>query len=296
MISNNKTDVLIARIQSFIYVAIVDWAWVPALVSGVLLSYLGAPEQLQLKVHSGMPSFLKEYLSQWGDLREWQFLLFGFAVFFGAWGGVAFKVSESLLKRRIREQDGQIEAMQELAESKELDSYEIFSGYLKCTSVDLGFSDRERISLYKLSMGVFSCIGRHSENEVFREKPERLYPKNRGCIGKAWEQGSYQVTNSPDSALDLDGWFSYHEKQYGYTHGELDSIRMKSSSFYGVRLKNSKDQAVAVIVFESLDKDGIKFGKLSRYFNPPMQKLLVGLIEALDRHIPSLEHAKKEGF
>ncbi len=39
---------------------------------------------------------------------------------------------------------------------------------------------------------------------------------------------------------------------------------MKSRAFYGVRLKNTQNKAVAVLLFESLNQNGLPFGKIKK--------------------------------
>jgi len=74
------------------------------------------------------------------------------------------------------------------------------------------------------------------------------------------------------------------------------NIKMKSRSFYGFRLRNTQNETIAVLMFESLDPDGLKFGKFDRFFNEHEKKNITHLVKSLEKHIPSLEMARQEGF
>lgn len=152
------------------------------------------------------------------------------------------------------------------------------------------------MSLYKLDMDLFSCIGRYSENEIFNSKPSRLYPRDQGCISRAWEVGVYEDANAPDPEDAMCEWVNYNVGKYNFTEAELDSINMKSWAFYGLRLKNSNNITVGVVLFESLSSSGLSFGKIKRLLNDQEKTNLAALIDSLSEHIPNLESAKEEGF
>jgi hypothetical protein len=145
-------------------------------------------------------------------------------------------------------------------------------------------------------MNMFSCVGRYSENELFKSKPSRLYPKDQGCIAKAWETGKFQDTSAPDPEADLAAWKQHNIENFNFTEEQIEKIRMRSRAFYGLRLKNAQNATVAVLVFESLKVNGLPFGKIERFLKDHEIRNLVHLVESLEHHIPSLEDARSEGF
>lgn len=89
---------------------------------------------------------------------------------------------------------------------------------------------------------------------------------------------------------------NYNIENYNFSEEELSNIRMKSRAFYGLRLKNSKNETIAVLLFESLKPNGLPFGKIGRLLNDQEKTNLTALIESLNEHIPTLESAREEGF
>ena len=179
--------------------------------------------------------------------------------------------------------------------SIQLETYAIFSGYLKCISDNFSLTPQERISIYKLNEDLFICVGRYSESEEYSKKSQKPYPKNKGCIGKAWDLGTHEITNCPEYDTDKKKWIHFHKSNYRYTDVDLNRVRMKSASFLGIRLKDVSGSTIAVIVFESIIA-GTRLKKFKSKFNNNFAASLVHLLQALEEHIPLPESAKKEGF
>lgn len=282
--------------DNLIYRILVDWAWLYASVAMIALAYIGAPETIQQMIHESFPDELKRHVLLVSDLKKVQLWIFWGGVILGLLGTLGMKFQQAQLdyKNKILEEDNS--RLLEYAENRELDTYSLLTAYLRNIFDDLRMTAGERISLYKLDLDNFLCVGRYSDNELYRERAVRLYPKKQGCIGRAWENGRHQISDSPLYLDDRDGWILYHSKVYGYSAEELSNIKMKSASLLGVRLRDSKAETVAVIIFESINKDGLKFGKIEKYFNQNSQNALVLVLEALKQHMPTLEGAKLEGF
>lgn len=179
--------------------------------------------------------------------------------------------------------------------SIQLETYSIFSGYLKCISDSFALSPKERVSIYKLNEDLFICVGRYSESEEYSRKSQKPYPKSKGCIGKAWDLGAHEVTNCPEYDTDKKKWIKFHKSNYRYSDADLKGIRMKSASFLGIRLKDVSGSTTAVIVFESIIA-GTGLKQFKSGFNDNFAASLVHLLQALEEHIPLPESAKKEGF
>lgn len=268
----------------------------PTILSAIGFAYIGAPSNLQVSVRHSLPARLKEHMLMFWNADTWLIILFCVTVFCAIWGGVGSQATVSLVNRKHRKVLDENEQLKEESNSKSINCYKLFTNYLYSYFQRFALGPNERVSLYKLDMDMFSCIGRYSDNEIFKSKPSRLYPKNQGCIAEAWKIGSFQDANAPDSITDLDGWKQYNIDKFNFDIDQLELIRMKSRAFYGIRLQNSQNITIAVLVFESLETNGLPFGKIQRFVKDHEIRTIVNLIESLENHIPSLEDARAEGF
>ncbi|MAB51572.1 MULTISPECIES: hypothetical protein [unclassified Marinobacter] len=269
---------------------------IPAIVSAIGFAYIGIPESLQITVRRWLPEVLREHLLLLCSAGTWLIIVLVVSVVCLIWSGLGSHVTLALMRRKCKELYESYSALKQESESKSINCYRLFSNWLYSYSNHLGLTVNERVSLYKLDMNLFSCIGRYSENEIYNSKPSRLYPREQGGISRAWEVGVFEDADAPDPEEDLQKWIDYNVKNYSFTEEELKKIRMKSRAFYGVRLKNSKNETTAVLLFESLNNNGLPFGKLRRLLNDQEKTNLTALIESLDEHIPTLESAREEGF
>lgn len=269
---------------------------IPTIIGAFGFAYIGIPSTLQVTVRRAIPVEIREFLIMLCSTDTWLIVVLVIALLCSIWGGVGTHVSLALAKRkhtRIIEENTQLK---EDKTSKSINCYRLFSNLLYSHFSHLDLGSNERVSLYKLDMDMFSCIGRYSDNEVYRSKPSRLYPKDQGAIAKAWETGTFEDATAPDSINNLDDWVKYNISTFNFSPEILQEMKMKSRSFYGFRLKNSQQQSVAVVIFESIRVDGLPFGKIKRLFNEHEKRKLFTLIESLEQHIPSLEEARTEGF
>lgn len=212
-------------------------------------------------------------------------------------GGVGSHVTVRLVTKKHNEVIEENDVLREESNSKSINCYKLFSNYLYGYAEQFSLGPDGRVSLYKLDMDMFSCIGRYSDNEVYKSKPSRLYPKNQGCIAKAWETGSCQNTNAPDPEADFTAWKMHNVQNFNISDEQLDKIRMHSRAFYGIRLQNTDHNAVAVLIFESLKQNGLQLSKIQKHFHKNNEiRNIVNLIESLESHMPSLEEARSEGF
>jgi hypothetical protein len=106
----------------------------------------------------------------------------------------------------------------------------------------------------------------------------------------------FEDAAAPDPEENMQAWVDYNVRNFNFTEEVLSNIRMKSRAFYGIRLKDSRNVTIAVILFESLKANGLPFGKLKRLINEQEKTNLTTLIESLNEHIPTLELAREEGF
>lgn len=268
----------------------------PTIFSAIGFAYISVPSSLQATLRRLLPFEIRELMLSLFTLEGWLILLFSLTVFFAIWGGAGSQLTVRLVNKKHREILSENGQLKEDRSSKSINCYRLFTNYLYSYFQRFELGANERVSLYKLDMDMFSCIGRHSDNEVFNTKPSRLYPRNQGCISKAWELGKFQDAEAPDPDSNLGAWNQYNIENFGFDAKELERIRMKSRSFYCIRLKNSQNATVAVLVFESLNPNGLPFGRIDRLFKNHETSNITNLIESLENHIPNLESAKAEGF
>ena len=269
---------------------------VPTIVSAIGFAYIGIPEGLQITVRRWLPEIIREHLLLLCTTATWLIVVLVISVVCLIWGGLGSHVTLACLKRKRRDIYESYLSLKQESESKTINCYRLFSNWLYSYSNHLGLTVDERVSLYKLDMNFFSCIGRYSENELFNSKPTRFYPREQGGISRAWEVGRFQDTEAPDPEENMQAWVDYNVNEYNFTEEDLSNIRMKSRAFYGLRLKNSRNETIAVILFESLKPNGLPFGKLRKLLNEQEMTNLTALIESLNEHIPTLESAREEGF
>jgi hypothetical protein len=268
----------------------------PTILSAIGFSYISIPSNLQETIRRALPLQIREHMLMLLTTEGWLIALLAFTVVCAIWGGVGSNITVWLIKKKHKAVLDDYELLKQDRDSKSINCYRLFSNYLYGYYERFGLTTNERISLYKLDMDRFSCIGRHSDNEIFKAKPNRLYPKDEGCIAKAWQVGKVQDADAPYPEENMASWINYNIDKFNFSEETLTNIKMKSRSFYGFRLRNTQNETIAVLMFESLDVDGLKFGKFDRFFNEHEKKNITHLIESLEKHIPSLEMARLEGF
>ncbi len=268
----------------------------PTILSAIGFSYIGIPSNLQETIRHSIPLMIREHMLMLFTTEQWLIVLLTVTIICVIWGGVGGNITVWLIKKKHKEVVDDYELLKQDSDSKSINCYKLFSNYLYSYYERFGLTTNERVSLYKLDMDRFSCIGRHSDNEIFKAKPSRLYPNNEGCIATAWQVGKVQDAAAPDPEYSLENWVNYNVNKFNFSENVLMNIKMKSRSFYGFRLRNTQNETIAVLMFESIDSDGLKFGKLDRFFNEHEKKNITHLVKSLEKHIPSLEMARQEGF
>jgi len=173
-------------VKRFLYKA-ASWGLYPTIVSAVGFAFIGAPSNIQVVIRRALPLELREHMLMVFGYDGWLITLFVLTVFCAIWGGLGSQVTVRLVNRKHREVVAENDQLKEETNSKSINCYKVFSNYLYSYAQRFELGPNERVSLYKLDMDMFTCIGRYSENELFKSKPSRLYPKDQGCIAKAWE-------------------------------------------------------------------------------------------------------------
>lgn len=268
----------------------------PTIISAIGYAYISVPSNLQLTIRRSVPIIVREHLLRLYNVDKWTLILFFISVGCAIWAGLGSHITVRLTKDKYRKIYEENDQLKQDCESKSIDTYKFLSDRLASYSSKLSISDRERISLYKLELNLFYCIGRYSPNNAFKIKPDRLYPKDQGCIGLAWERGVFHNSDSPDPGVDLDEWAIYHSENFHLEKEELLKIQMKSRELFSCRINNSERETIAVLVIESLDSKKLNIKKINSILSINEITALASIIEALERHIPSLEMAHSEGF
>lgn len=274
-----------------------SWGLFPGIYSIIAFGYIGIPTNIQKMVRHQLPVNWRTNLLEVFTIEQWFTVLFITAFVGAVWGSLGSYTTSSLLKKTYRRILAENEVLEQKNSSNAINCYELFSRYIYNNYFSkFGLTPSDRVSLYKMDMDLFLCVGRHSNNELFKTRPSRLYPRNIGCIEKVWQTGYYQVVIPHDPSTKLEAWKQYNIDKFGFDNETLDKIKMKSRALQGFRIQNSQLQTVAVLIFESINPDGLKFTKIRTAMTAREQQNLCHLLESLDSHMPSLEAASLEGF
>ncbi|WP_419892806.1 hypothetical protein [Oceanobacillus kimchii] len=145
---------------------------------------------------------------------------------------------------------------------------------------EVGLTSKDRITIYRYYDGEFINIGRHSSNLEFAKKGREAYPKDKGFIGKCWQEDVVYVENLPIYENNPDNYVKRVSKRSNIEKGILRKISMKSRSYYCKKLFDTKSIALAVIVIETTNKS-LKDNKekVDEILNGHFGKLLLESIE-----------------
>lgn len=267
----------------------------PTIISIIGFGYFSINEALQARIRRFIPYEFRRELLNIFIFDTWTLTFFVLTVVFAVWGGITSQATVHFVHEQYKKLLGEHNVLKGNFESNRIDCYELFSKYLYNIYRQLGLGVTDRVSLYKIDLSKYSCIGRFSDNQLYQSKPTRLYPAGQGFIETAWQVGTVEDANSPDPTTNWAGYVQYHAK-YGFTEEQLKALRMKSRSFFGLRLRDEQNQTIGVLMFESTKPNGLPFGKLRRFFNEHEIRNMFSLIKSLESHIPSIESAYSEGF
>ena len=144
----------------------------PTIISAVGFAYIAIPTHLQETIRRFLPYELRKWLLEFCTADVWLMWLLLATVIFAIWGGVGSHFTVRLVNQKNIEILGENELLKQDRESKSINCYQLFTNYLFSYYEKFKLTENERVSLYKLDMNVFSCIGRYSDNEVFNSKPD----------------------------------------------------------------------------------------------------------------------------
>lgn len=140
----------------------------------------------------------------------------------------------------------------------------------------LNLSNEYRITLYRVKeKKSFVPVARYSESPIYREDGRSEYPIDRGFIGQCWEKGEIKKDSLPSYERNPARYIRESVKQSNMYKTEINSLGMKSSSFYCKRLDYNGDEPLAIVVIETTKtRLGLDINVLREYLEGPFGKTL----------------------
>lgn len=155
----------------------------------------------------------------------------------------------------------------------------------------LNFDMQERICIYayREQDGHFVCRARYSSHPDLTKFSERkIYPGNDGIIGCVWHDGAHngslQDSCFPNPKTTTEAYYNYLEQKYNIPRNISENLRMKSIDLYAEVIRDTKRKAVAVIVFESEQKNKIDVNSIKNEYNQNMKVRIVDLLGKMQSH------------
>jgi len=167
--------------------------------------------------------------------------------------------------------------------------------YLLGLFSDLGLSSHDRVSLYRYSNGQFIPMGRHASNPGYALQGRRAYAAHEGCIAEAWKNGECEANDLPDPRFDMDAYCQFTAARWRIPISTVEGFKMKSRCYYACTLESTKGRAEAVIVFESVDKSSLDFGKIRNKIRKE-RKYIKSFLELIKAAEPDPTTARAEGY
>lgn len=193
---------------------------------------------------------------------------------------------------------GEVARLEDRLARVQQDYFRTFELQLETLYNELRFADTERISLYIHKDKNFTMIARYSINPRLYERGRVLYPDNEGCIGHAWSNGKAFENNSPDLLRNEAQYIEHMRNKWNMSEATIHSLTMKSRNLAAYAINNLQKPAkrVAVIVFESLERNKITENSLNNVFTGNNIRHICQLLETMKSLEPSPKNAKKEGY
>lgn len=164
----------------------------------------------------------------------------------------------------------------------------------------LGFGNCERISIYKVERNNCKVVSRHSVRPQFRSyNKDKIYPLNKGFIGKAWEDNSNEffITNLPNYKENPNKYITKCIKLCDIDEDTIKQLSMKCRSYYCKVLRNSDEtDNIAIIVFESLNKNRFTKGDIDSILKEENKSLATFIQNIVFEVRKSNTDLSKEGF
>ena len=227
-------------------------------------------------------------------------------------GNLTFFIEKVRANGKIRKMENKnssyynrIEELEINSSAMELDCEKLFSHILHGSFEALNLTKTFRVSLYYLEDKNFICLSRFSKNQKHKEKPNRLYKRDQGCIGSAWENGFCITENLIDPNNNFGKYLIQVESKLNLPRNISENIKMKSRALLGIGIKDpATDENIGVVVIETTNrylssnknKDTILVAKIRKYFENGENIKLFNLIKELEYHFPKLDSSSNKGL
>ncbi|WP_437561131.1 hypothetical protein [Sorangium sp. So ce542] len=160
-----------------------------------------------------------------------------------------------------------------------------------------GFSENERVSVYRKVNNTFLLLARYSRNPTYDDPGRAVYPINQGVIWAAWSAGTASVRDLPNPEKDLSTYVSAHTTRWQIPEEVVSGFKMKSRCYTAFGINDTRDMnRIAVIVFESTSSAGLKSETIVRQLESGEARRIASMLEELKNFEPTPEYAQKEGF
>jgi hypothetical protein len=184
----------------------------------------------------------------WG----WLFLVAAGASVTGNAGSWSQQQRMSALQRRNDELASRVGSLEDAADGYAASYFELISAELSLLYEALGFTDDERISVYKHDGRAFVVLGRYTKHPEYRQRGRPFYADDEGCIGQAWRHDEAFVDDLPDPEEAPGAYFDRLAREYGIARRTAAGLRMKSRSYAAFALDDPAGfQRIGIIVLES---------------------------------------------
>lgn len=172
--------------------------------------------------------------------------------------GIDKQITVQKLEDETRKNSHKVSALEDTLSQVVSENMELFNSYLKLLGQKLELSHTERISVYTMNIDKFQLIGRASNNPILAQSGRPSYSLGHGLISKGWEEQNFTILNLP--SYDLNNGDDYYNavneiKLIG--RDIVDNLKMKSRSYVIKSMNGYDGNPRAVIVFESLNENGL---------------------------------------
>lgn len=169
--------------------------------------------------------------------------------------------------------------------------------YLRSGLLDkLKLGVRERASLYQFGDESFSLVGRFAQDPVLAKRARTWYPVDQGCLGAAWaspDEPAKAEARLPDYEDDDGAYVAHCREEWKMPETTTRGIRMKSRHLLAYAIEDPvKLQRAGVLVFESLDEDGLDVTAVDEY----VQESARAFGELLNDDFPDPGEAERRDF
>lgn len=186
----------------------------------------------------------------------------------------------------------------ETLDKRSIDTFQVFSLYLKHTASELRLGVEDRISIYKVSEEYFFLFGRFSKNHSYTKIGRRYYQREQGVIEDAfeknWAQSEMQCSYEKNVARKRK-YADEHLRRFRIPSQVSNNFNMKSRSYRALAVKGEGlGRPVAIVCVESTVRGNLNH--ITREVLVARLPMLASLLEALEHHIPSMDNAMSEGL